>query len=225
MALATAKSDSQVKADVLEELRWDPNVDETEVGVQVKSGLVTLTGSIGAYAKKLAAIEAVHRVQGVLDVVDEMKVKIPSVWERTDRDVADAVRHALKWDVFVPDDRIKTTVAGGVVTLQGSVDTWMQRYDAERAVQRLTGVTAVVNQITVAAPAVDAAQLKRQIEDALERQAEREARRIGVAVREGVVTLTGTLRSWGEKNAIERAAAFAPGVRRIDDRTVVDPYE
>jgi osmotically-inducible protein OsmY len=225
MTIATTKSDSQIKTDVLNDLRWDTAVDETEVGVQVKSGIVTLTGNISAYPKKLAAIDAAHRVYGVLDVVDDMKVKIPSVWERTDQDVATAVRNGLKWDVLVPDDRITSTVSSGTVTLKGSVDTWMQRYEAERAVQRLTGVKGVINQITVTAKPVNPDQIKQQIEEALERQTEREAKRIGVSVKDGVVTLTGTLRSWGEKNAVERAAYYAQGVRRVDDKTTVDPYQ
>ena len=225
MTIATTKSDAQIKTDVLKELKWDPSVDETEVGVQVKDGIVTLTGNISAYPKKLAARDAAHRVWGVLDVVDDMKVRIPTAWERTDEDMAKAVRNALKWDVLVPDDNITTTVSNGTVTLQGSVNTWMQRYDTERCVQRITGVKGVINQITVAAPQVDPTKIKREIEDALERQTEREAKRIGVAVRDGVVTLTGSLRSWGEKNAIERAASYAPGVRRVDDRTTVDPYQ
>jgi osmotically-inducible protein OsmY len=219
------RTDAQIKTDVLNELKWDPSVEETEVGVQVKSGIVTLTGNISAYPKKLAARDAAHRVYGVLDVVDDMHVKIPTVWERTDEDVAKAVRNALKWDVLVPDDRITSTVSGGAVTLQGGVDTWMQRYDAERAVHRLTGVKGVINQITVSAPMVDPSKIKREIEEALERQTEREAKRIGVAVRDGVVTLNGTLRSWGEKNAVERAVSYATGVRRVDDRTTVDPYQ
>jgi osmotically-inducible protein OsmY len=225
MTVATTKSDSQIKADVLNELKWDPTIDETEVGVQVKNGIVTLTGNISAYPKKLAATEAAHRVFGVLDVVDDLKVRIPTIWERTDQDLAGAIRNALKWDVLVPDQLITSTVSNGIVTLQGGVDTWMQRFDAERAVRGLTGVKGVVNQITVAAKPVNSEQIKREIEEALERQTEREAKRIGVSVRDGVVTLSGTLRSWGERNAIERAASVAPGVRRVDDRTTVDPYQ
>ncbi len=219
------KTDARVKADVLQELKWDSNVDETEVGVQVRDGIVTLTGTVSAYAKKLAAIEAAHRVHGVHDVVDDVKIRIPSVWERTDQDIAAAVRNALKWDVLVPDDRITSTVSNGVITLEGSVNTWMQRYHAEHALQRLTGVRAVVNSITVGSPQADPAKIKRDIEGALERQTEREAKRIGVDIKNGVVTLTGTLRSWGEKNAIERAAYHAEGVQRIEDKTTVDPYQ
>jgi osmotically-inducible protein OsmY len=225
MTTAIAKTDAQLKTDVLNELKWDPTVDETEVGVQVKAGIVTLTGTVGAYPKKLAAVAAAHRVHGVLDVVDDMRVRIRMGWERTDQEIASAVRNALQWDVLVPDDRITSTVAGGLVTLQGTVDTWAQRADAENAVFRLTGVKGVANQIAVAGFVVDAAKIKQDIEDALERQTEREAKRIGVSVRDGVVTLTGTIRSWGEKSAVERTAYAARGVRRIDDHTTVDPYQ
>jgi osmotically-inducible protein OsmY len=145
-------------------------------------------------------------------------------WERIDEDIARAVRSALAWDVLVPDEAITSTVSAGVVTLQGTVDTRAQRAHAERTVQRLTGVRNVINLIAVTAKAVDAGDLKRQIEEALERQAEREARRIGVTVEGDAVTLTGSVRSWVEKNAIERAVSFAPGVRLLDDRMIVDLY-
>lgn len=224
MITAPIKTDAQIQTDVLNELRWDRTVDATEVGVQVHNGIVTLTGAVNAYPKKFAARDAAHRVWGVLDVVDDMTVRIPSASERSDEAIAKALRHALEWDILVPDARIRTTVSNGIITLEGHVDTWTQREDAERCAQRLTGVKGVSNQITVVGPEVDAAKIKRAIEDALERQSEREAKRIGVSVREGVVTLSGHLRSWGEKNAIERVATFAPGVRRVDDNTTVDPY-
>ncbi len=224
MTVAVTKSDSQLKADVLAELRWDPRVRETDVGLQVRNGTVTLTGSIDSYAAKLAARDAAHRVAGVLDVADELRVRLPSAWERTDSDVARSVRDALRQDVTVPDDRISTTVSEGVVTLEGNVELWSQRADAERAIERLSGVKGVINRIAIAPRAVDASGVKRQIEEALERQAEREARRIGVSVLDGVVTLTGTVRSWAERNAVDRVAGYAQGVRRVDDRLTVDPY-
>jgi osmotically-inducible protein OsmY len=224
MTTATIKTDSQIKADVLAELKWDPTVKETDVGVQVHDGVVTLTGNVSSYAKKLAGRRAAHRVHGVLDVADDLTVKIPSAWERTDEDLAKAVRHTLKWDVLVPDERITTTVSNGTVTLQGNVDTWSHRSDAERAVHRLTGVRNVVNQIAVTGKPVDPTQIKRQIGEALERQAEREAKRISIDVRDGAVTLTGTVRTWVEKNAIEKTVAFSPGVSRVNNKITVDPY-
>ncbi len=218
------KSDSQIKTDVLNELKWDSRVDETDIGVQVKQGIVTLVGTVDIYAKKIASREAAHRVHGVLDVVDELQVKSIVTGGRTDTDVARAVRDALEWDAFVPDEKISSTVSMGIVTLEGAVQTWAQRADAERVVRGLDGVRGVINQISVAAKPVDSTRIKADIEEALERQAEREARRIGVSVKDGVVMLTGRIRSWAEKNAVDRVVGFAPGVRRVDDRLIVDPY-
>ncbi|MFM1822322.1 MAG: hypothetical protein RI967_588 [Planctomycetota bacterium] len=221
---ALTKSDSQIKQDVLNELKWDTRVDETDIGVQVRDGVVTLVGSVPVYAKKLAARDAAHRVHGVLDVVDEMQVRVPGIGARSDTEISHAVRLALEWDAFVPDERITSTVSMGIVTLEGSVDTWAQRADAERAVRGLSGVRGVINQLSVRAKQIDATRIKNDIEEALERQAEREARRISVTVKEGTVTLTGRIRSWAERNAVDRVAGFAPGVQRVDDRLIVDPY-
>jgi osmotically-inducible protein OsmY len=218
------KTDSQIKSDVLNELKWDSRVDETDVGVQVKEGIVTLVGSVNVYAKKIAAREAAHRVHGVLDVVDELQVKVAGIGAPTDTDIARGVRDALEWDAFVPDEKITSTVSLGIVTLEGVVPTWSQRADAERVVRGLAGVRGVINQITVMAKAVDSSRIKADIEEALERQAEREARRIGVSVKDGVVMLTGRVRSWVEKDTIDRVVGFATGVRRVDDRLIVDPY-
>lgn len=224
MTTVIIRSDSQIKTDVLNELKWDTRIKETEIGVQVREGIVTLVGTVDVYAKKLAARDAAHRVHGVLDVVDEMQVKVPSVGARGDTEVARAVRDALAWDAFVPDEKISSTVSMGVVTLEGLVQTWAQRADAERVVRGLSGVRGVVNMIGVQAKPVDPERIKGDIEEALERQAEREARRIGVQVKDGVVTLTGRIRSWAERNAVDRVVGFAPGVRRVDDQLVVDPY-
>ena len=224
MTTAIIKSDSQIKTDVLNELKWDSRVDETDVGVQIKDGIVTLVGSVEVYAKKIASREAAHRVHGVLDVVDELQVKVAGVGAPTDIDIARGVRDALEWDAFVPDEKITSTVSLGIVTLEGVVPTWSQRADAERVVRGLTGVRGVINQISVMAKAVDSIRIKADIEEALERQAEREARRIGVQVKDGVVMLTGRVRSWVEKDTIDRVVGFATGVRRVDDRLVVDPY-
>jgi osmotically-inducible protein OsmY len=224
MTTTMMANDNTTRANVLDELKWDARVDDSDIQVHVNNGLVTLRGTVPAYAKKLAARDAAHRVAGVLDVVDEVRVQVPQLWQRSDEEIAEAARAALRWDVFVPDDRIRTTVASSTITLQGEVDNWTQRHDAERAVMHLAGVRGVINQIMVAAKPVSPDKIKEQIEHALERHTEREAKRIGVSVMDGVVTLTGTVASWGEKNVIDRVAGFAPGVRRVQDRLTVDPY-
>jgi osmotically-inducible protein OsmY len=114
----SVKSDAQIQREVLEELKWDTRVDETDVGVEVDAGVVTLTGTVANYAKRLAAQEAAHRVRGVLDVANDIQVKITGGPVRTDTEIAQAVRAALEWDAHVPHERIQSTVANGIVTLE-----------------------------------------------------------------------------------------------------------
>ena len=148
MAVAR-KTDAEIQQDVLRELTWDTRVEETDVGVEVDDGVVTLSGTVSSWGKRHAAAEAAHRVRGVLDVANNIVVKIPGTPGRTDTEVARAVRNALVWDVFVPDTRIRSTVSDGVVTLDGDADTRAQAEDAERAVRNLAGVRAVMSLIEV----------------------------------------------------------------------------
>jgi osmotically-inducible protein OsmY len=223
MTQAIKKTDTQIHRDVLEELKWDSRVDETEVGVQVAGGVVTLTGTVTSWAKRVAAQEAARRVIGVLDVANDITVKVPGGLARTDTEIAQAVRRALEWDVFVPEEKITSTVTDGWVKLEGTVERWSQRNDAERAVRNLTGVNFVVNKITVKPAKPIAEDVRRAIEQALERRAEREAQRIHVDVKDGTVTLTGAVHSWAERKSVVAAARFTPGVQAIEDHLRTEP--
>jgi osmotically-inducible protein OsmY len=225
MLAATVKSDRQIQQEVLRELRWDSRVDETEVGVEVDKGVVTLTGTVYSYAKKLAAREAAHRVVGVLDVADDIQVKSPGGRDRTDTEIAQAVRTTLEWDAFVPDQKIRSTVTEGFVTLEGEVATLREKEDAEGAVRNLAGVKGVRNRLFVAAVQADPVKLRESIEEALERRAEREADRIRVRVEDGTVVLEGRVRTWPEKQAILGAVSHAPGVRDVRDKLTVNPWD
>jgi osmotically-inducible protein OsmY len=224
MGTMTVVSDADIKRDVLLELKWDQRVDETEVGVQVKEGIVTLTGGVDSYMKKVAALDAAHRVPGVLDVVNELEVRLSLPWSKSDADVAQAVRHALVWDALLPDDKIKSTVTKGCVTLEGEVDHWYQMNEAGTVVGRLNGVRGVTNLLTVKPKAVDPAQIRSSIQNALKRQIERESRHLDIKVKDGTVTLSGTVHSWAEKRAVEKVARFAPGVRELDNQLIVNAF-
>jgi osmotically-inducible protein OsmY len=165
----------------------------------------------------VAAQEAAHRVIGVLDVANDIMVKAAGGLTRTDTEIAQAVRRALEWDVFVPEEKITSTVTDGWVTLDGAVDTWSQRNDAERAVRNLTGVKLVLNKITVKPTKPVPEDVRRAIEQALERRAEREARRNRVDFKDGTVTLTGTVDSWAERKSVVAAARFTHGVQAVED--------
>ena len=223
ITVPTAKSDARLRADVLSEFAWDPRVRGCAAEVSVRSGVVALTGQAPSLAARVAVVEAARRVQGVLDVVDDMKVAPGIAALRSDDDLARGVREALRWDAYLPDGRITSTVSEGVVTLGGSVERWSARLDAERVVQRLAGVRGIVNRIGVEPAEADPLAIKLQIERALERRAEREARRIAVTVRDGIVTLAGVVPSWADRQVVGSIAARAPGVRGIEDRLTVEP--
>jgi osmotically-inducible protein OsmY len=169
-----------------------------------------------------------HRTLGVLDVANNITVRDAYAKGRTDTELASAVRFALEWDVMVPDQRIQSTVSNGIVTLMGTVDNLRERDDAMRAVRNLMGVHSVINGIVVKAAPVQPSVVKERIESALSRHAERrasqEADRIAVDVRGGKVTLTGTIESWQEDQAVRGAVSHIPGVEKVDDQLRISHY-
>lgn len=219
MAVST-RTDLSIQEDVLEELKWDSRVRANEIGVAVKDGIVTLTGWVDSYLKKMAAEQAAHRVQGVKAVANDIEVRLPSSSERTDADLAAAVLNALRWDAFIPAGKIDVTVSKGWVTLKGEVDYQFERQDAERAVERLSGVKGVSNLITVK-PRLSPTDLKQKIEKALVRNAETDASHITIEVQGSKVILRGTVHAYAEKKAAEDTAWSAPGVSEVDNRITV----
>ncbi len=215
--------DTQLKKHVEDELSWQPSVDEASIGVSVKDAIVTLTGHVRSYAEKMAAERAVMRIQGVKALATELEVSLPGAHERTDEDIALAAINVLLWNVMVPKDAIKVKVTKGWVTLSGVVEWSFQKHNAEREVSRLIGVKGVIDEVEVKPSRTWlSAEIKTGIEAALKRSAEVEARRINVEIRGSTVVLTGTVSSWLERNAAERAAWAGPGVSRVENKLLIN---
>lgn len=213
-------TDEDIQRDVLEELTWDIRVRPNEIGVVVKDGIVTLTGWVDSYLNKTAAQEDAHRVSGVRAVANDIEVRLPGSAERTDTDLARAALNALKWDAGIPTDKIDITVSQGWMTLKGAVDHFFQKRDAERAIERLSGVRGISNLLTVK-PQPAPQDLKSQIQKALVRNAQTDASRITVEVQGSEIILRGTVSSYAEKKAAEETAFSAAGVSNVDNRIVI----
>jgi len=216
------KPDAEIRDDVLNELRWDPQITDPEaIGVAVTDGAVTLTGHASTYAEKLAASRAAQRVYGVKAVANELQVKL-SGSPRDDSDIAAAIAHVLEWDVQVPEGKVHARVQHGWVTLEGEVEYDFQRREVERMVRQVRGVTGVTDAITVKPPA-STEKVQALIEDAFKREAEVDARHIRVEVSDHTAMLHGHVHSMREEFAARLAAAAAPGVATVESHLVVSP--
>jgi osmotically-inducible protein OsmY len=212
-------SDVRLRDAVIRQLDWDPEVDDSAIGVSAHDGVVTLTGFIDSYAGKLAAERVAKRVRGVHAVANDIVVRLKV--GRTDADIAADAAQALRLRSTIPEN-LQTTVHNGRVTLTGTVEWLVQKDLAESAVRHIPGVVGVLNRIEVA-PKTIQRDVRRRIVHALHRNADLDAGHINVNTADDVVTLTGQVASWFQRDTAERAAASAPGIRHVENRIVVVP--
>jgi osmotically-inducible protein OsmY len=216
------RSDSDIERDVKDELQWDPDTDATDIAVSVKGGVVTLAGYVKSYSDKYEAEAAAKRIAGVRGVANDLEIRLPSVDERPDPDIARDAVAAIKAHLPISSENIKVVVQNGWVTLEGRVEWQYQRQTAENAVRRIKGVKGVTNLIQLK-PRVQPEEVKKKIEEAFRRNAEVDANRIIVETNGSQVILKGTVRSWIEREEAERVAWSAPGVTSVDDRIILSP--
>lgn len=209
------KTDIQIQKDVMDELRWQPYLNASEIGVAVKDGIVTLSGQVDSFSKKLIAEKAAKKVAGVKAVAEDIQVGISPGFRKTDTEIAEAVLNALKWHTAVQEEKIKVKVEDGVVRLEGEVEWDYQRNNAKSAIENLTGVRSVINLIRIR-PHVTAFDIKQKIRAAFQRSATIDAGKIRTETVGNKVTLRGKVRSLAEKEDAEIAAWNAPGVTSVD---------
>ena len=211
------KTDSELQKDVMAELAWEPSIHATQIGVEVKDGVVTLEGNVATYTEKWNAELAAQRVAGVKALAIELKVKLIESGVRTDSDIATSARNVLQWTSAVQSDAVKITVEKGWITLTGQVDWKFQKEAAADAVRFLSGVVGVSDQITIA-PSVKAAVVKADMEAAIKRAATEDAKHITVGVSGSDVTLSGSIQSWAERDLATQSAWNSPGVTKVIDK-------
>jgi osmotically-inducible protein OsmY len=219
----TKIDDTELRRRVLAELDWEPTLDATAIGVAAKEGVVTLSGSVTSYAQKKNAERATKRVSGVLAVAEDLEIRLPGLTQRGDTDIAQSVLSALRFNVSVPYDKIQVTVEAGWVTLDGEVEWQFQKAAAESAIKYTMGIKGVTNRMIVK-PRVSAADVKAKIQSAFTRYAQLDSNKIKVESADSKVVLRGSVRSWREKEDAELAAWSAPGVSRVVNEVVVNPW-
>ena len=214
--------DTELQADVMQELAWEPKVDSANIGVAVDEGAVTLTGHVRTYSELIAAERATERLYGVRVVANKLVVKLPGDRARDDSDIALALSNQLEWNVNIPLEAIKALVKDGWVTLEGNVDWVYQSEAAAKIVRGLIGVKGVTNRVIVK-PRIQTKDVKDKITEALHRQAQIDARRIWLTTENSHVTLHGQVSSWNEAAAATKAAASAPGVTKAENLLTITP--
>ena len=158
----------------------------------------------------------------MVGVANDLEVRLPSVDQRPDPDIARDAVEALKMHLPYSYQNFKVVVSGGWITLEGEAEWNYQKEKAEMAARGVKGCKGVINTIRII-PKVAAQEIKRKIEAAFMRSAEVDAKNVQVEASDGEVVLKGTVHSWFEREQAERAAWQAPGVRKVEDRIVVQP--
>jgi osmotically-inducible protein OsmY len=216
------RNNADLQKDVQDALKWEPLLNEAEIGVIVKDGIVTLYGIVDSFTKKSEAETAAKNVAGVKAVVEKIEVRFgDDLKNNDDNDIAKEVINAWKRHWEIPQEKLKVKVENGWVTLEGELDGNYQREAAKDTIKNLLGVTGVSNNIVIKSNTHDQIE-KQQIEKAMKRNWSINDKNIDVQVSSQKVTLTGTVNSVYQKEQATRIAWNAPGVMTVDNELIVE---
>ena len=218
------KTNEELRADVLEEIKWDPQLKSIcdQIGIAAMDGVITLSGRVDTYVQKLAAERAAQRVSGVKVVAVDLEVNTEPSKVKSDTEIATAIKNALSWHSAVNEDQIEVMVDTGWVFLDGMVEWDYMKKAAQTAVENLIGVRGVTNRVQVKSRSIDPIEIKRKIVSAFHRSASIDSANIQVDVLGSKIILHGKVRTWSERQEAENAAWSSPGVITVENKIEVD---
>ncbi len=215
------KNNSELQLDVQNAIKWEPLLHAAEIGVTAKDGVVSLTGTVDSYVKKMEAENAAKKVNGVKGLVENIEVKFPNNWTKTDEEVAKESLSALEHNYSVPNNKITVKVENGWVTLNGELPWNYQKEGALSSVKYLTGVKGVTNAISIKSDRNDILE-KKEIEKAIVRSWAADSKMVNVAVSGTTVSLTGAVNTWHQKEEVGRIAWNTPGIWHVNNELKIN---
>jgi len=215
------KGNEVLRKDIQDAIKWEPTLHAAEIGVTVKDGIVTLSGTVDSYSKKQEAESAAKSVKGVKAIVENIKIEFGEWHKKTDSELALEAVTALEANWEVPKEKVEIKVEDGWVTLSGTLHWNFERVAAKESVARLVGVKGVFNKIQINPASKDKIEQK-SIERALEWNGSLDDAEIQVSVKGDDVTLSGMVDSWYSKDEAERIAWKTPGVRSVSNELFIE---
>ncbi|SHL36410.1 BON domain-containing protein [Flavobacterium chilense] len=214
------KKNEILQRDVLDAIKWETQLNTSQIEVTANNGIVTLKGIVDLPAKKIKAKDTAKQVPGVLEVFENIQVKINSREQKNDCDIAQAVLNAFRWNWNTLNDSIEVKVENGHVTLSGELEWHYQKEAAARAVTNLIGVKTVNNNIIIDSRLSHPIN-KEIIKRALKNHVAIHTASIRVEVSGNEVTLEGAVDSRYQKELAEKITWKTPGVRNIKNNLKV----
>lgn len=213
-------TDEQIKQKIEEELFWDSRIDDSKINVEVEDGIVKLKGEVSSCSQMFSAENSVWHIPGVGGVNNELNVVLTET--PIDDQILDAVKNILTWSPYIDSSKIKISVDGGLVTLEGSVDTYWKKMRAENIVFDIKGVNQVSNKLSIV-PTKDFVdeQIANSIVSAIDRNLNIDAEIVDIKVENGIVTLSGNVPTYAAYKAAYNAAAYTSGVIDIIDNLTI----
>ena len=215
------KTNEELQKDVQNAIKWEPLLHAAEIGVTVKDGIVTLSGTVDGYYKKTQVEDAAKNVAGVKALVEKIEVRYSKDFNKSDNEIAAEVLKGINNIWSVPNNLIKVKVENGWITLEGELAWNYQREETKNAINYLTGVKGVTNNIKIKSEIHDSIE-KKDVEKALARSWAFNSNDISVKVSGTNVTLTGIVSSIYQKEEAGRLAWKTPGIWSVENNLVVD---